>query len=193
MVKAFETVIRLQMARFAPAEVRKRHIAVARAGRAEFMARQTLKPQVRLEVDHHPATSEEQVKPFGLIVYRFDRMREIVKFALSEAARISPVDSGRYQASWFPMVGGSEIDPDAIPAQSVVTITNDQPYAWKIHAGTKGFEKYVPPGIVEKLRQIVLREYRAIVTARVTYITLSGVGKARRRPIRYPSLVISPR
>jgi hypothetical protein len=193
VAKSFETVIRLQMARFSPAEVRKRHIAIARAGKVEFMARQENKPQVRLEVDHRPATSEEQVKPFGLIVYRFDRMREVVEFALFEARRISPVDIGRYQAAWFAMVSNTEIAAEAIPQGVPVTITNDQPYAWKIHAGTKGFEKYVPPGIVEKMRQLVLRKYRPIVTAQVTYITLTGAGKARRRPIRYPALVITPR
>ena len=157
------------------------------------MARQENKPQVRLEVDKRPATSEEQVKPFGLIVYRFDRMREVVEFAISEARRISPVDTGRYQASWFAMVGNAEVAAEAIPQGSAVTISIDQAYAWKIHAGTKGFEKYVPPGIVEKLRQIVLRKYRPIVTAQVTYITIAGAGKARRRPIRYPALVITPR
>ena len=193
MAKAFETVIRLQMARFSPAEVRKRHIAIARAGKAEFMTRQGNKPRVRLEVDHRPAQSEEQVKPFGLIVYRFDRMPEVAAFAISEAQRISPVDSGRYRASWFPMVGNQEIDVGSIPVGAVVTITNDQPYAWKIHAGTKGFEKYVPPGIVEKLRQIVLQKYRPIVSAQVTYITIAGAGKARRRPTRYPAMVITPR
>lgn len=193
MAKAFEEVIRLQMARFSPAEARKKHIAIARDGKAEFMARQSVKPQVRLEVDRRPALSEEQVKPFGLIVYRFDRMREVVEFALSEARRISPVDTGRYQAAWFAMVGNGEVSPEAIPQDVPVTITNDQPYAWKIHAGTKGFEKYVPPGIVEKIRQLVLRKYRPIVTAEVIYINLTGRGKARRRPIRYPALVITPR
>ena len=183
----------MQMARYSPAEARKRHIVIAMAGKAEFMARQENKPGVRLEVDNRPATSEEQVKPFGLIVYRFDRMPEVAEFALSEARRISPVDSGRYQASWFAMVGDAETAPQAIPQGASVTIANDQPYAWKIHAGTKGFEKYVPPGIVEKLRQLVLRKYRPIVTAQVTYIGLTGFGKARRRPIRYPALVITPR
>ena len=91
------------------------------------------------------------------------------------------------------MVSNTEIAAEAIPQGVPVTITNDQPYAWKIHAGTKGFEKYVPPGIVEKMRQLVLRKYRPIVTAQVTYITLTGAGKARRRPIRYPALVITPR
>jgi hypothetical protein len=193
VAKPFDSIIRLQMARFSPQEARKRHIAIARAGLADFMGRQPVRPMVRIETDNRPATSEEQVKPFGLIVYRFDRMREVVEFATSEARRISPVDTGRYQAAWFAMVGNAEVAAEAIPQGATVTITNDQPYAWKIHAGTKGFEKYVPPGIVEKVRQLVLRKYRPIVTAQVTYIPLIGDGKARRRPIRYPALVITPR
>ena len=193
MAKAFEEVIRLRLAQFSPAERRRRHIEIARRGLTEFMARQENKPQVSLEVDHRSATSEDQVQPFGLIVYRLDRMREIVTFALSEARRISPVKSGRYQASWFLMVGNTETAIDAIQPGHVVTITNDQPYALSIHVGAKGFKKYVPPGIVERLRQIVLRKYRALVTCAVTYIKLGASAGASKRPLRYPSLVIAPR
>ncbi len=204
MAQAFETVINLQLAQFGPEEAKRRHIAIAQRGLAAFMAGQTSKPSVTIEVDGHSASSEESVKPFGVIAYRFLRMREIALFALAKARELSPVLSGRYRASWFAMVDDAETAPEAISSSATVVITNDQPYARKIHVGAKGFEKYVPPGIVEKVRQFVIRKYGAIVDAELQFITLAGgyilKGSHGRRKDRqagasltYPALVLTPR
>lgn len=215
MAKGFETVIRLKMAQYGPEEARKRHIAMARQGLAEFMAQQPTRPMVRIEVDNRQATTEDAVRPFGLIVYRFSRMREIVSFALREAEEESPNRSGRYKRSWFPMHGGREIGLDEIPPGAAIMVTNDQPYSRKINVGAKGYEKYkVPSGVVERVRQKVLQRYRGIVSAEIQYITIGGgyvlrrdLGQLRqngrrgttRRDSRtgsaltYPTLVLTPR
>lgn len=201
---AFESVIRLQLERYGPEEARRRHIAVARSRLADFLAQQTTRPMVSIETDGHPAASEEAVKPFGVIVYRFNRMREIVRFALGEAERLSPVRSGRYKRSWFVMAANARIGLDAIPPGVPITLTNDQPYARKINVGAKGFERYVPPGIVEKVRQLVLKRYKLIVDAEIDFLQLaggytlrqsSGRGKARRRgaALTYPALILTPK
>ncbi|MGE4044464.1 MAG: hypothetical protein AB7F35_06400 [Acetobacteraceae bacterium] len=193
---AFEQVIRLQLVKYSPEEARRRHIALARRGLAEFMARQTVKPMVSLEVDHHQAASEDQVRPFGVIVYRFSRMREVVSFALRECERLSPALSGRYRKSWFVLAGRREIMLDQIPDDGPVTVTNDQPYHRKIHVGAKGYARYANPGIVEKVRQLVRRRYGAIVSADITFIRLSD-GYRLRRPRRreaelsYPALILT--
>lgn len=170
-----EQVVRLNLERYGPAAAKRRHIEIARAGLAAFLARQgDAAPAVELIVDGHAAASEEEVKPFGVIIYRFRRMRDVAMFALAEAVRLSPVRSGRYRDAWFAISNGAEIDLSAL-AQNTrdLWITNDVPYARKIHMrGARLLN--VPPGIVERLRQTVLRKYGAIVEANIEFIHLEG-------------------
>ncbi len=199
MAGAFERVIRLQMSRASPEAARLQHIAIARQRLAEFMARQDVRPMVSLEVDGRPAASEEAVRPFGRIVYRFNRMREVLSLAKTEAERLSPVRSGRYRRSWIVLANNEEIGMDAIPHGVPIVLTNFQPYSRKINLGTRGYEKYAPPGVVEKVRMLVLQRYRPIVDARVAFLELAGgvrvraTKKARARPMTYPSLIITPK
>jgi hypothetical protein len=174
----FSEVIYLNLKQFEPEAARQKHIQIARAGLAKFLASQSVRPMVHIEVEGHPASSEDQVKPFGVIAYRLTRMREIVAFALREARRLSPVKSGRYQGSWFSMIGGSEVAMEAIPTNATVMVTNDQPYARKIHVGARGFE--VHRGIVEKVRQLVQQKYGAVVEAQINFITLQGGWRLKR-------------
>lgn len=214
MASAFETVIRVQLDRYGPEQAKQKHIAIARAGLAAFLAGQSARPDVRIEVDGHPASSEDQVQPFGVITYRFYRMREIVSFALDYARSVSPVDSGRYRDAWFPLFAGAEIALADVPNSGTIIVTNDQPYSRKINVGAKGFERYAPPGVVEKVRQAVRAKYGATVDANIEFITLDGgyvLKKGLRRihqgrryggirrdaqagtPITYPSLALTPR
>jgi len=174
----FTQVISLSLKQFEPEVARQKHIKIARAGLAKFLASQSARPMVHIEVDGHPASSEDQVKPFGVIAYRLTRMQEIVAFALQEARRLSPVKTGRYQGSWFTMIGGAEVAMAAIPTKAVVHVTNDQPYARKIHVGARGFE--VHRGIVEKVRQLVQQKYGAVVDAQILFITLQGGWRLKR-------------
>lgn len=208
---AFQTVIELQLRRFSPEEAKRRHIQIARAGLARFIAGQSSKPGVTLFVDGHPASSEESVKPFGVIIYRFTRMRQVVQFALEEAVRQSPVLSGEYKKAWFTMIAGAEVALSAIPQNATsVILTNDMPYSRKIMVRGARLQG-VPPGIVERVRQLVLRRYGAIVTANIEYITLQGghvlkrngvrvhpngrrsVRQTKGRALTYPALIIGAR
>lgn len=182
MASAFEQVIRLQLAKYSPEEAKRRHIAAARAGLAGFLAGQESRPGVAIETDGRPAASEDQVKPFGVITYRFIRMREIAGFALAQARELSPVRSGAYRKAWFLTIDNQAVAPGAIPQGAAeVLLVNDRPYARKIHVGAHGFEKYVPPGIVEKVRQLVLKRYRLIVKANIEFVTLQGGYELRGR------------
>lgn len=202
---AFEQVIELQLKRFSPEEAKRRHIAIARQGLASFMSRQESKPTVAIETDGRPATSENSVRPFGVITYRFLRMREVARFARDEAIRLSPEKSGRYKRSWFLMVDRREMAAEQIPhTAAMILLTNDTPYSRKIHVRGARLEN-VPPGIVERVRQLVLRKYRTIITAEIRFITLGGgyqlKGRSRRRrkdtapgrALTYPAIEIKPR
>lgn len=180
MARAFESVIRLQLEKYGPEAAKRKHIEVARKGLADFLRRQTPKPGYEIETDNRPATNEESVKPFGVITYRFRRMREIAEFCLEEAIRLSPKGTkpkkgARYADSWFVLVDGQPTPVDKVPPDAKqIHVTNDAPYSRKINVGSKGFEKYVPPGLVEKVRQLAIRRFGSIATVEVDYLQLGG-------------------
>lgn len=171
----FETVLRSRLKDFTPAAVKEMHIRLAREGLAAYMRSQREKPGYTIHVDGSPASSERGVKPFGVIEYRFIRLREIARAALAEAIRQSPRRSGRYRRSWFAMVDGAEVDTRAIPPGTrEILITNDQPYSRKINVGAKGFKAYAPPGVVERVKEIMKRRFGNIAEFRTTFVTLDG-------------------
>lgn len=204
MAAAFEQVIRLQMQKYSPEAARRKHIEVARKGLAAYLGRQQEKPGYTIDTDGHPASSEESVRPFGVITYRFTRLKEVVRFALDFARLYSPIQSGRYRKSWFAMADGRQIEATAIPGNArEIIVTNDQPYSRKINVGAEGFEKYAHPGVAEKVAALVKKRYGSIVEVRIVYITLAGghtlkrSGKGRRRrstragaDLTYPSIRI---
>lgn len=212
MASAFETVIRLRVDQYSPEKAKQLHIAFARNELAKFLSRQTTRPDVTIEVDGHAASNETQVKPFGVITYRFTRMPEVMAFALAEARRLSPVLRGKYRDAWFLLDGRTEITLADVPSNASTMMSNSQPYARKIQVGARGFE--VHRGIVEKVRQAVLRKYGATVTANVLFITLQGgwvlrkglrkIHKGRRyggirndaaagMEVTYPTLEVTPK
>lgn len=213
-MSAFETTIRLQLDKFSPAEAQRRHVAIARAGLNAYLASQPSAPDVTIEVDGHHATSETEVRPFGIIVYRFSRMREIAGFALAELRRFSPIRSGRYRDAWFVMLNDAEASLAEVGSRDTVTLANDEPYSRKINVGAKGFTRYAPPGVVEKARQSVLARYRSSVEAEIVFLTFGGgwvlrksqQRKRKGRPyggfrsdalkgmqVTYPALVLKPK
>jgi hypothetical protein len=220
---AFAEVIQLQLDRFGPEEAKAKHIEIARAGLAKFLGTQQSKPSVLIEVDGRQAANENEVKPYGIITYRFMRMQEIVAFAMAKAREFSPVGTaqdarpghpGLYRDSWFALVDGYKVNESDIGANDAVTITNNQPYSRKINTGARGFERYAPPGVVEKVRQAVLKKYGAVVEAHIIFLDLADsyvlkrdlrhifkgrrYGGARRdaragMAITYPAVIIEPK
>lgn len=206
MASPFEIAINLHVQNMTGPAVKEFHVRTARRLLGEFMARQSAKPMVSLEVDRRPAQSETEVKPFGLIVYRFNRMREIVSFALRELERLSPVRSGAYRRSWMIVslavasrvgrpgtTSKGPIGLDMLDGAHTVTIVNPLPYARKVHTGAKGFE--VPAGIIEKVRQLILKRYRRVAYAGIQFINLSPGYRLKKpprsgQPLTYPALVI---
>ena len=220
---AFSEVIQVSLGKYGPEEAKAKHIEIAKKVLAEFLSRQQFKPHVSIMVDGHPAANENEVKPFGVIRYNFLRMSEVVQYALDKAREFSPVGTasdtrpghpGLYRESWFTLVDGYKKDISEIEPLDEVTITNNQPYSRKINTGAAGFERYGPPGVVEKVRQAVLRKYGSIVYAKITFLSLQDayvlkhslrhIFKGRRyggprndakvgMPITYPSLLLTPK
>jgi len=113
------------------------------------------------------------------------------------------------------LVDGRKADTaDIAPDTSEVILTNNQPYSRKINVGARGFERYAPPGVVEKVRQAVLAKYGAVVDAQITFLDLEDtyvlkrdlrhIYKGRRygaprndaragMPTTYPGVIFSPK
>lgn len=152
-------------------------------------------------VNGREGASEDEVKAPGPILYVFSYQSEVATFAVKWAQENSPVRSGRYRKSWFVLVNGRKtVDPSKIQEGVPFIVTNDQPYARKIHVGHMKMK--VPPGIVERLRQAIRQRFGNTVTAEVKFITLAGgyrlkrgTGKKGSRggdQMTYPAVVVTP-
>lgn len=215
VASAFANAINLQLSRYTPEKAKEIHIRIARQALARRLAGEASPPSYTIEVDGRPAASEASVKPYGVIVYAFTKMREIADYALMLARDESPFRSGRYRASWFLLKDGREISLAAMSNNDTVTLSNDQPYSRKINVGAKGFEKYAHPGVVERVRQKLLRRYNNLIDVDIEFLKFEGghvlrkslyrktkTGRAYGGPrkdslrgmdITYPSLVIAPK
>jgi hypothetical protein len=142
-------------------------------------------PAYTLFVDHRAGGPEETVKlDRGNITYLFARLSEAVSFALADARRRSPVESGRYRDSWFIVVNGQPWTAGIkdIPFGSQVMITNAEPYHRKIDTG--GMRMRVPPGIVEAVRQDVQKQFPGLEANR-TFISIPSGTDSRGDPVPY--------
>lgn len=184
---AVERDLKLVTAGLEPAAIRLQLAAFARTERDRVVREQSgragAEPAVRTFVNGAEGRAEDQVVPPGPIVYLFDYAREIVAFALARAREESPVASGAYRDAWFVLADGAKAEPDEIPPGAEVYVVNDRPYARKIHVGGAQFS--VPPGIVERVRQAVLKTYGNVVSAEIRFIPLQGgyVLKGRQRSV----------
>lgn len=215
---AFETVIQLQLDRFGPEAARQKHIEIARRGLAAFVSRQEERPVYRIEVDGNPATSENAVKPYGLIVYRFVRLGEAAKFALSFLiAYVRRGYSGKYADNFFVAVDGKMIDaaafnPVFVPDRAEVIIGNKLPFNRKFDVqriGNRPLSYRVPPGLFDAAAVAVKRRFPTVDAARDYNIDFPGkyklrreqfhksgnrMGQARKRlgkPVESPGLVLT--
>lgn len=205
----FEVVLELNLNKFKPEELRRKHIEIARAVLKGFQARQPEVLPYEIVVDGARAGSEDSVRSGGVIRYNFLRMATIGRYALLTARELSPVRTGHYKQSWIVIADRTQVDENTIPndAQELIVV-NFQPYSRKIH--TRGARVLnIPPGIVERLRQNTRRRFKSLIKTDIRYISLQGgytlkkpyiqTRKSGRRRIRdvagsdltYPALVIT--
>lgn len=160
-------------------------------------------------VDGTKGASEYSVKPDGVILYHFNMLPEATIQAVTLAMQRSPVRSGRYRRAWLVVVDGKvwSADLSTIPPGSEVMVLNPEPYARKIDTG--GMKTSVPPGIVEYVRQRILRRFPTLTVERAFVNIPSGMlpgapwilrrskgrSKARQagQPITYPALILTER
>lgn len=116
---------------------------------------------------------EFTVTPPGPIVYVFHWWNEIIEYALDVLRSRSPVKSGLYRDSWFPMINGVVVsDYDKIPLDAEVMLTNNQPYARKIEVGF--MDMSVPPHVAQDANTIIRRRFGNLFASKSTMVTLPG-------------------
>src|SRR6266403_890360 len=160
-----------------PEALRVAFIQVARDGIAEFIARQEDKPSYLIKVNGAVVLSEDAV-PFNqaaTITYEIQRLPQVARYALLTAREISPQGpTGRYKQAWFLIVDNVETDVTRIPGNArEIVLINDEPYARKINVHGARIQG-IPSGIVERIRQFVLRRYGGSVVANIEFHTLRG-------------------
>jgi hypothetical protein len=176
---------------------------LARFARAELAAAQRTGEASRLyakAVNGRRGVAEEQVVAPGAIVYAFDWMREATALALVALKAAAPKRSGRYVRSFVAVVNGRAVAIERLALGSAVTLVNTQPYSRKIQVGSKGFESR--RGLFDRAARRVNAEFRGLVKARATFVSLGGAyrlakGSGRRRDrvrgaaVTYPAIELA--
>lgn len=202
-VSAVERLFDTTLADSSPENMRLFFIQAARQGIKEFISRQVEPIPYTIEVNGATVSSEDAV-PIGpsRITYVLQRFPQVARYALDLARSLSPQGpTGRYKGAWFLLVDNAEINQNRIPNNvKEVILVNDEPYSRKIHVRGARIQG-IPPGIIERVRQLVLRRYEGFVTATLEFHTLRGGYILKRNTRRhrageqmtYPTLVMRSR
>lgn len=196
---AVERVFAPILQKFSPEAQRLALISLAQKGIADFIGRN---PGLTYTIQVNGATvSSENAVGLGpaTISYTIQRLPQVGRFAITTAVAFSPPGpTGRYKNAWFLIADGIETERNRIPGdvQEIVLI-NDEPYARKINVRGARIQS-IPPGIIERIRQLVIRRYGGFVTANIEFHTLKGGYILKRNTRRhrageemtYPSLVM---
>lgn len=136
-------------------EARSQHLAsVARAGLKEILDGKSVKNYIRF-IDGVAWLTEDQVKPEGVILYRFSVLPLVVGFVLGYLKQRSPKKSGRYSESFWVSVNGKlilarQFNPAHVPMDAEIYIGNLMPYNRRVDLqvdGTRVLRFSVPPNL----------------------------------------------
>lgn len=127
----------------------------------------------RTFVNAREGVAEEQVQLPGPIVYVFNWLDPVVKFALAYLENRAPVASGAYKRAFVYLINGVRVPMGKpIPADAEVTILNVRPYARKIDVGA--MKMTVPPHLFNDAYNAVRKEFRGMIKITVTHVSLSN-------------------
>lgn len=190
---------------------------LARAARERLAAAQAegIAPRAFTRfVDNVEGVPEEQVRPDGVILYRFRALANAAVFALAYLQGRSPVASGQFKRSFWVGVGGDEdgigarfmywgqFQPELVSGPvEAITIGNHAPYNRLVDvqmAGQRRVPFSVPADMYEEAARAVAQRFRGLRARRVytrlfpdQYVLRTGPRKGK--PVHSPALVISAR
>lgn len=88
------------------AETHAAHVALAKREHSKVMQADPRPTRFTRSVDGVTGALEEAVKIGGVIRYNYNRLDEVVRFAMDTLFSLSPVLSGEYRMRHQPFVGG---------------------------------------------------------------------------------------
>lgn len=130
----------------------------------------------RRTVDGRLGAAEETVKPYGVIEYHYQRLGEVVQFAMDTLFALSPVREGDYRRAHTLFVGGvavRDLKSWQPGPNDEIYIVNPLPYARKIELGKMKMRVPGSDRVYSQAAQIVRRRYGNLAAVKFTYQTVA--------------------
>lgn len=127
----------------------------------------------------------EGVRADGVVVYRFPRIEEVVRFAMETLFDLSPVDKDLYRRSHAIFLNGREVAnlADYKPGDDVA-ITNTVPYSRKIEVGSMKMRVPATDQVFQRARRKVMARWGNVAEVQFTYRGIAGSGRSGAKPGR---------
>jgi hypothetical protein len=175
-------------------------------GRQDLIRTGRAPDSYRTIVDGREGVPEAQVKPQGMIVYRFNLLGEAAVFALAFLRARSPVKSGAFRESFWVAVDGrpfsqKTFDPEKVGAAKELILYNLAPYSRRVQVQFDGGRRLrfsVPPDMFGDALVAVRRRFPTLVVSQLYRIRAPGLyvlknGRRAGKVVDSPALVIGVR
>lgn len=153
-------------------------------------------PPHKTFVDGREGSSEDGVRPDGVIVYSFEIVSDLLIWIAEQLVKHSPVLTGKYQKSFLLYADGNQVEVGAeLPEASEYVFVNAQPYARKIELG---LSPQAPDGVFHVVATMAQQQFRDVAKIAFTYrspvggVFLTGKG-GNRSENRTPAISITTR
>lgn len=150
--------------------------AFARREHAKVMKAEPRPTSFRRFVDGREGAAEETVQRFGVIEYHYQRLGEIVQFAMDTLFALSPVLSGDYRRAHTLFVGGvavSDLKTWRPESGEEVYIANPLPYARKIELGKMKMRVPGTEHVYAQAQQILRRRFGNLAAIKFTFLSVA--------------------
>lgn len=150
--------------------------AFARREHAKVMKAEPRPSSFRRFVDGREGASEESVRRNGVIEYHYQRLGEVVQFAMDTLFALSPVLSGDYRRAHTLFVGGvavSNLQSWRPESGEEVYIANPLPYARKIELGKMKMRVPGSDRVYAQAEQILRRRFGNLAAIKFTYVPIA--------------------
>lgn len=174
-------------------------VRVAKTENARVMGEDPKPGSFKRFVDGQQGAAEETVKANGIIVYQYNRLDVVVRFALAALFEKSPVLSGEYRHSHTIFLNGSAVQNlQSYKPGDQIAISNLKKYSRKIEIGKMTMRVPGTDHVYMQAEQLTRKEHGRIARIEFTYRGFVGSGVVGGRAgneskLRYPTLIISER
>ena len=179
-------------------ETRQLLIATAKREHGKIMTAEPRPQRFTRFVDGRQGAAEETVTASGRIRYVYDRLDEVVQFALETLFDFSPVLSGEYRKSHLLFVNGVAARNLENYSGGEIVLTNVLPYSRKIELGVMNMRVNGSDQVYLRAANLVASRYGNVARVEFTYrgaVAGGAIGgkKGNQANLRYPALVIEGR